>query len=210
MRIQHIIRNAIAIIIILYAAKVYIDFQSKQNQRSQFCSSAKPLTEIEVKEYEANGIKLRQGTFFHKILVNNQKLSIVVFPEALSDKIWQKLPLSSIQYISSGGDADSLQEWLSPDYYYLLQVPTQATGLAFAKLCYRNGDVTVYPVNKVQKVSANKIVINDKINLANPQIIPKVNQSYVVVNAGSDRRDTPGSETEVYFTIENPVRDYQK
>lgn len=211
MKINYIIKIAIAIIaitIIGLSTSAFIDFQSKRNKRSQFCRSGKPLTAIEVKDYEANGVKRREGTIFRKIFINSErKILVFIFPLALSSQGWQKLPQSSIQYISAGGDGDRWQEWLRPDYYYLVEVPPQATGLAFARLCYRNGDVTVYPVNKVKLISQTKIAINDKIYLTNPGAMPKVNQSHIVVNAGSDRRDTLGSQTEVYFTTRTLIDD---
>jgi hypothetical protein len=208
MKIRQISIATIGVAVILVFATIWINNQSKQNQRSQFCQDRKPLTALKTQKYDFNGVKHRQGTFLRTISLNNQqKISVVIFPNALSSSRWKKLTSSSIQYIGSGGDGDSWQEWLNPDYFYLVAVLPGTTALAFARLCYRNGDVTVSPVNKVKQIPTNKLVINNKIilTLTNPKVIPKVDRSYLVVNAGSDRRDILGSQTEVYFTTQNFV-----
>lgn len=207
MKIRQLSIATTSIALILVFATTWLNYQSKQHQRSQFCHNTKPLTTVKAKKYDLNGVKHRQGTFLRTIALNNkQKISVVIFPDALSLSKWKKLSLSSISYIGSGGDGKNWQEWLSPDLYYLLVLPRQTTALAFARLCYRNGDVTVEPVNKVENISPNKLIINGKIALADPQVIPKVDRAYLVVNAGSDRRDTLGTQTEVYFTTQNFVK----
>jgi hypothetical protein len=96
------------------------------------------------------------------------------------------------------------QEWLRPDYFYLLAVPPQATGLAFGRLCYRNGDVDVESIKKLQQVSYRKIVINDKIYLSHTSSLTKKNPYHLIVNTGSNHRDSLGTQTEVYFTTKLP------
>ncbi|WP_225895757.1 hypothetical protein [Dendronalium phyllosphericum] len=117
-------------------------------------------------------------------------------------QIWLKVSPSSIQYIGKGGD-DSWQEWLRPDYFYLLQVLPQVTALAFSRLCYRNGDVKVESLKKLKQISSRKVIINDKIYLSVSSPLPKINPDSVIVNTGSNRLDTLGTQTEVYFTREN-------
>lgn len=178
----------------------FANFQAPNNKRSTLCHSTKLLTQIEVKSYDVSGVKLRDGTFIRKISLDEKsKLEVVIFPRAISPKTWLKIPQSSIQYIGKGGD-DNWQEWLSPDYFYLLQVPPKATGLAFGTLCYRNGDVEVEAIKKLKKISSTKIKINDKINLSNKEPLPTINPYSVIVNTGSNHQDALGSETEVYFT----------
>ncbi|MFH7027511.1 MAG: hypothetical protein ACHBN1_19455 [Heteroscytonema crispum UTEX LB 1556] len=109
------------------------------------------------------------------------------------------MPQSSIQYIGKGGD-DGWQEWLRPDYFYLLQVPRQATGLAFGRLCYRNGDAEVEFIKKLKQIFTGKIIINDKIFLSHSSPLPTINPSTVIVNTGSNELDSLGTQTDVYFT----------
>jgi hypothetical protein len=95
--------------------------KSKDDKRSLFCRNAKPLTEIEVNQYDPNGVKNRGGTLFKKVsLPNKRELPVIVFPESLSRQTWSKLPQSSIQYIGKGGD-NTWQEWLHTDYFYLFK-----------------------------------------------------------------------------------------
>ncbi|MBD2364549.1 hypothetical protein H6G36_25805 [Anabaena minutissima FACHB-250] len=184
-------------------------FQSKDANRVKFCKSAKALTAkpevIAVEKYDGNGVKYRGGTLFRKISLEPHKtIPVIIFPQSLSAKVWLKFPQSSIHYLGRGGEK-SWQEWLSSDHFYLLEVPPQVTGLAFGRLCYRNGDVGVKTIKKVEKISANKIVINDEIHLSLTSPLPKISSSHIIVNAGSDRRDTLGLKTEVYFTAEKFV-----
>lgn len=164
------------------------------------CHPSKRLTQIEVKNYDDYGVNWREGTYDAKLsLFGNKKLKVFIFPKALSAQIWSKVPQSSIQYLGKGGDG-TWQEWLRPDYFYLLAVPPQATGLAFGRLCYRNGDVDVESIKKLKQVSHRKIVINDKIYLSHSYSIPTMNPYSVIVNTGSNQLDSLGTQTEVYFT----------
>ncbi|AFY36256.1 hypothetical protein Cal7507_5945 [Calothrix sp. PCC 7507] len=129
---------------------------------------------------------------------------MIIFPQALSARTWLKTPPLSIQYIGKGGD-NNWQEWLHPDNFYLVEVPQNSTGLAFGRLCYRNGDVTVQTIKKLKIISQKKIVINDKIYLSLSSSLPTINSSHIIVNAGSDRRDILGLKTEVYYTTEKIV-----
>ncbi|WP_414571092.1 hypothetical protein [Nostoc sp. CCY 9925] len=182
---------------------LWVNLRSPDDKRLDFCNSLKPLNQIEVKDYDNNGIKSRQGTFTTKVSFGDRReLKVVIFPKALSRNIWSKVSQSSIQYIGNGGD-NNLQEWLSPDYFYLLEVPPQATALAFGRLCNRNGDVEVESIKKLEKISPTKIIINDKIYLSVSSPLPTIKPYTVIVNTGSNRLDTLGTQTEVYFTKEN-------
>ncbi|MBD2732387.1 MULTISPECIES: hypothetical protein [Nostoc] len=104
-----------------------VSLRSPDDKRLDFCNNLKPLNQIEVKDYDNNGIKSRQGTFSTKVSFGDrQELKVVIFPKALSPKIWSTVSQSSIQYIGNGGD-NNWREWLSPDYFYLLEVPSKAT-----------------------------------------------------------------------------------
>ncbi|BAY76803.1 hypothetical protein NIES25_32610 [Nostoc linckia NIES-25] len=180
-----------------------VNLRSPDYRRLDFCNSLKPLNQIEVKDYDNNGIKSRQGTFTTKVSFGGrQELKVVIFPKALSPKIWSTVSQSSIQYIGNGGD-NNWREWLSPDYFYVLAVPPQTTALAFGRLCNRNGDVEVEPIKKLQKISPTKIIINDKIYLSVSSSLPTIKPYSVIVNTGSNSLDTLGTQTEVYFTKEN-------
>jgi hypothetical protein len=203
MKVHRLILIFILFCLTLLCVIAFANFQAPNNKRSTLCHSSKLLTQIEVKNYDVNGVKLRDGTLIRKIFIdNNRNLEVIIFPRAISPQTWLKIPQSSIQYIGKGGD-DSWQEWLRPDYFYLLKVPPNATGLAFGRLCYRNGDVEVKAIKKLKKISSRRININDKIYLSNQKPIPSINPYSVIVNTGSNHRDALGSATEVYFTTEN-------
>jgi hypothetical protein len=203
MKANRLLKTFIPVCLTLICIIVFVSFQSPNNKRAKFCRSAKPLTQIKVKNYNANGVKLRGGTFFRKVLLDSKKeLKVVIFPEALSPQTWSKIPQTSIQYIGKGGDGN-WQEWLRPDYFYLLEVPPEATGLAFGRLCYRNGDAEVESIKNLKKISSDKIVINNKMHLSHSSPLPTINSYTVIVNTGSNRLDSLGTQTEVYFTKEN-------
>ncbi|MDZ8081564.1 MAG: hypothetical protein RMX35_21170 [Nostoc sp. DcaGUA01] len=203
MKIHRLGKVFILIFLAFISMIVLVNLRSPDDKRLDFCNSLKPLNQIEVKDYDNNGIKSRQGTFTTKVSFGDRReLKVVIFPKALSPNIWSKVSQSSIQYIGNGGD-NNLQEWLSPDYFYLLEVPPQATALAFGRLCNRNGDVEVESIKKLEKISPTKIIINDKIYLSVLSSIPTIKPYTVIVNTGSNRLDTLGTQTEVYFTKEN-------
>lgn len=182
---------------------VWANFQSPDSKRANFCRTAKPLTEIQVNYYDDLGIYWHSGTFTRKVFLDGKgQIKVIIYPRGLSPQTWSKISPSSIQYIGKGGDA-SWKEWLRPDYFYLLEVPTKATALAFGRLCYRNGDVEVQSIKKLKKMLLGKLIINDKINLSYLNPLPKINSSTVIVNTGSNRLDTLGTQTEVYFTTAN-------
>lgn len=190
----------ILISLTLVVSIVFTRFLSSNNQRTHLCHSTKLLTQIEVNNYDFNGVKFRDGTFTTKVALNAQReLTIVIFPKALSPQTWLKVPQSSIQYLGKGGD-DTWQEQLRPDYFYLLAVPAKATGLAFGRLCYRNGDVEVESIKKLNQLSAKKITVNNKINIYLPYQLTQNYANPVIVNTGSNKLDVLGTETEVYFT----------
>ena len=181
----------------------FASFPSQNHQRTNLCHSTKLLTQIEVNNYDFHGVKFRDGTFSIKVSLDaKRELKVIIFPKALSPQTWSKVPQSSIQYLGKGGD-DTWQEWLRPDYFYLLAVPPQATGLAFGRLCYRNGDVDVESIKTLKQISPKKMIINHKIYLSLPSQLPKIYPYNVIVNTGSNRLDTLGTQTEVYFTTKN-------
>ncbi len=189
--------------------KIFHDNELKKAKRADFCLKSTPLSQIKDKKYDRNGIKKREGgevkvdggTFYRQVSFKTKPIvSVVIFPEALDSKTWSKVPQSSIQYIGKGGDGDNLREWLSPDYFYLLEVPEDAKGLAFGRLCHKNGDATVYSIRNWKQTENNKISINNKISLEHPTPLPKINPSHILVNAGSNKLDSLGDKTEVYFT----------
>ncbi|AFY47990.1 hypothetical protein Nos7524_2140 [Nostoc sp. PCC 7524] len=180
-------------------------WQLKDAKRVKFCSRAKPLTAIATDQYDVNGVKYRGGTLFRKIALKPQRtIPVIIFPQSLSAKVWFKFPQSSIYYLGWGGDK-SWQEWLQSDNFYLLEVPPQVKGLAFGRLCYRNGDVGVHTIHKLEQIAPQKLVINDKIYLSLASPLAEINSSHIIVNAGSDRRDILGGKTEVYFTTEDMI-----
>ena len=198
--------------------KLFNDNRVKKAKRADFCRKVTPLTQKKVEKYDRNGItkrtgadvKVNGGTMYRQVSFKTKPIvQVVIFPEALDGKIWSKVPQSSIKYIGKGGDGNSLREWLSPDYFYLLEVPENAKGLAVGRLCYKNGDATVYSIKNWQQTQSNKISINNKINLEHPTPLPKINPVHILVNAGSNKQDSLGDATEVYFTKER-VRIPQK
>jgi len=191
--------------------KIFNDNRVKKAKRADFCAKAKPLTQLKLENYDKNGIKKRSGagvkvdggTFYRQVSFKSKPVvPVVIFPEALDGKKWSKVPQSKIKYIGKGGDGDSLREWLSPDYFYLLELPEGAKGLAFGRLCYKNGDATVYSIRNWKQEENNKITINRQITLEHPTPLPKINPAHILVNASSNQKDSLGDVTEVYFTKE--------
>jgi hypothetical protein len=199
MKFHRLLKIFIPASLIFIGITVFNNFQAPDTKRLNFCRMAKSLTQIEAQNYDADGVKLRGGTFFRKVSLENKKeVKIIIFPEALSSKQWSKFPQSLIQYIGQGGD-NGWQEWLRPDYFYLLEVPPQATALAFGRLCYRNGDAEVESIKNLKQVSPGKIIINNKIYLSHSSPLPNINPFTVIVNTGSNKLDSLGTQTEVFF-----------
>ena len=199
------------IVVIGTCLKIFNDNRIKQAKRADFCGKATALTQKKVDKYDKNGLKKREGagvkvdggTMYRQVSLKTKPIvSVVIFPEALDGKTWSKVPQSSIKYIGKGGDGNSLREWLSPDYFYLLEVPEDAKGLAFGRLCYKNGDATPYSIKNLKEVGNNKISINNNIHLEHATPLPKINPAHILVNAGSNQKDSLGDATEVYFTKE--------
>lgn len=189
--------------------KLFNDNRIKQANRAEYCSKTKPLNQVKSKKYDRNGLKEREGaevkvdggTFYRQVSFKSKPVvPVVIFPEALDVNKWAKIPQSAIKYLGKGGDGDSLQEWFSPDYFYLLEVPSDAKGLAFGRLCYKNGDVTVYSIRNWKQLEDNKISINGKIHLQHTTPLPKINPAHILVNTSSNQKDSLGDATEVYFT----------
>jgi hypothetical protein len=194
--------------------KLFIDNRAKQAQRAEFCQKSTPLTKVDAKNYDRSGVKKREGpevkidggTFYRQVSFKSKPVvSVVIFPEALDINKWAKVPQSAIKYIGKGGDGNSLRELVSPDYFYLVQVPEVAKGLAFGRLCYKNGDVTVHSIRNWKQEGDNKITINGKITIEHPTPLPKINPAHILVNASSNQKDSLRDATEVYFT-KNRVR----
>ncbi|MBE9212137.1 hypothetical protein IQ247_05320 [Plectonema cf. radiosum LEGE 06105] len=186
--------------------KFIFDNQLKEGKRAEYCRQRKPLIEIKEKKFDKNGVMKREGTFYRQVALKNKfVVSVVIFPQALNSETWSKVPQSSIKYLGKGGDGDSLREWLSPDYFYLLEVPENAKGLAFARLCYQNGDATVYSIKNWKQTASNKILINGNIHLEHTTPLPKINPVDILVNTGSNKKDSLGDVTEVYFTKEKII-----
>jgi hypothetical protein len=197
------VQTIIVISLVLIIIQAWFIWQIPDTKRAKFCTNAQPLTQVKVQNYDANGVRFRQGTFTRKVAIKNEReIKIIIFPQALAPKTWIRIPQSSIKYIGKGGD-NSWKEWLRPDYFYLLTVPTQATALAFGRLCYRNGDVEVESVKQVKQRFWGRIIINNEINLSVPFLQPRINQDSIIVNTGSNRLDILGTQTEVYFTVQN-------
>jgi hypothetical protein len=199
------------IAVIVTCVKLFHDNRIKQAKRVEFCREKKLLTQVKAEKYDNNGVKKREGakvkvdggTFYRQVSFKTKPVvSVVIFPEALDAKKWSKVPQSSIKYIGKGGDGNSLGEWLSPDYFYLLEVPDNAKGLAFGRLCYHNGDATVYSIRKWKETGSNKISINGKIHIEHSTSLPKINPAHILVNTGSNQKDSLGDATEVYFSKE--------
>jgi len=191
--------------------KLFNDNRVKKANRAEFCSKTKPLTQVKTKKYDNNGLKEREGaevkvdggTFYRQVSFKSKPVvPVVIFPEALDGKKWGKVPQSGIKYLGKGGDGDNLREWLSPDYFYLVEVPGNAKGLAFGRLCYKNGDATVYSIRNWKQEENNKITINHKITLEHSTPLPKINPAHILVNTSSNQKDSLGDVTEVYFTKE--------
>ena len=189
--------------------KLFNDNRVKQANRGEYCSKTKPLNQVKAKKYDRNGLKEREGaevkvdggTFYRQVSFKSKPVvPVVIFPEALDINKWAKIPQSAIKYLGKGGDGDNLREWLSPDYFYLLQVPDDARGLAFSRLCYKNGDATVYSIRNWKQLEDNQISINGKITLEHSTPLPKINPAHILVNTSSNKKDSLGDVTEVYFT----------
>ena len=189
--------------------KLFNDNRVKQAKRADYCAKTKPLTQFKAKKYDKNGIKKREGlevkvdggTFYRQVSFKSKPVvPVVIFPEALDINKWAKIPQSAIKYLGKGGDGDNLREWLSPDYFYLLEVPADAKGLAFGRLCYKNGDATVYSIRNWKQLEDNQISINGQITLEHSTPLPKINPAHILVNTSSNQKASLGDVTEVYFT----------
>jgi len=182
-------------------------------RESQTCITEQKLTAINVTDYGPNGIVSHKNTFVRKIPIPRRKerVPIVVFPQALSGETWQPLPAENIRYLGKGGE-ENWHDWISPDHYYLLNIPESATALAFARLCYRNGDVgfdknnrfEVRPTESVTgRLSHKTVVINQRITIKAPELPSERSRNFpILVNAGRDKRDALITQTPVYYTTE--------
>lgn len=177
--------------------KLFNDNQAKAVKMAGLCGGKKPLTQNKAEKYERNGLKESEGTFYDQVSFKSKPVvSVVINPEALDGKKWSKVPQSAIQYVGKEN------EWFNPNNFYLLEVPSDAKGLAFARLCYGDGDATVHSIRNWKQLENNKITINYKITLEHPTPLPKINPAHILVNMGSDEQDSLGGVTEVYFSKE--------
>lgn len=184
-----------------------------QVTRSQTCIIEQNLTAVEVNDYDPNGITAHKNTFVRKIPIpqRQERIPIVVFPEAVSADTWEPLPSHNLSYLGKGGE-ENWHDWISPDHYYLLDIPQSATALAFSRLCYRNGDVGFDKNNRFEvrpshpligSFSKKAIVINERITIKAPRLPSERSRNFpILVNAGSDKRDALITQTHVYYTTE--------
>ena len=181
--------------------KIFNDNQAQNAKSADYCGKKKLLTQVKPKKYDINALKEGEGTFYDQVSFKSKPvIPVVVNPEALDGKKWGRVPQSAIKYIGKGGDGKSLGEWFSPDNFYLVEVPSDAKGLAFGKPCYGNGELTVHSIRKSKQTEGSKISINGKITLKHPTPLPKINPAHILVNIGSDKQNSLGDVTEVYFT----------
>ncbi len=177
--------------------KLFNDNQAQAVKKAGLCSEIKPLTQNKAEKYDRNGLKESEGTFYDQVSFKSKPVvSVVINPEALDVNKWAKVPQSAIKYI---GKED---EWLSPDNFYLVEVPSDAKALALGKPCHGDGNAAVHSIRKWDVAEDNKISINGKINLEHPTPLPKINPAHILVNTGSDEQDSLGGVTEVYFSKE--------
>lgn len=177
--------------------KLFNDNQAQAAKRAGLCSEIKPLTQNKAEKYDRNGLKESEGTFYDQVSFKSKPVvSVVINPEALDGKKWSKVPQSAIKYVGKEN------EWFNSNNFYLLEVPSDAKGLAFGRLCYGDGDATVDSIRNWKQLENNKISINHKITLEHPKPLPKINPAHILVNIGSDEQDSLGGVTEVYFSKE--------
>ena len=143
--------------------KRYQRYQANRTRRFEACQSVPPLTSVRPDDYDIDGIKQRQGTFLRQVSVEGEAFPVIVFPAALFDKRWYRLSTDHIHYLGKGGEA-GWRDRISPDRYYLVDIPENATALAFSRLCYRNGDVGVLENKSLELVESGFLsIINSKL-----------------------------------------------
>ncbi|RCJ28172.1 hypothetical protein A6S26_11560 [Nostoc sp. ATCC 43529] len=97
MKVHRLGKIFIFIFLVFISLLLLVNLQSPDDKRLDFCSSLKPLNQIEVKDYDINGIKWHQGTFTTKVSFGDrQELKAIIFPKALSPKIWSTVSQSSM------------------------------------------------------------------------------------------------------------------
>lgn len=174
---------------------LFNDNRAKSANKAELCGKNQQLNRVKAEKYDRNGLKEREETVYDQVSFKSKPVvSVVINPEGLDVNKWAKVPQSAIKYI---GKED---KWFNPDNFYLVQVPSDAKGLALGKTCYGDGNATVYSIRKWNEAEDNKITINGKITLEHPTPLPKINPAHILVNVGSDEQDSLGNATEVYFT----------
>ena len=127
--------------------KLFNDNQSKAVKKADLCGGKKPLTQNKAEKYDINGLKESEDTFYDQVSFKSKPVvSVVINPEVLDGKKWLKVPQSAIKYVGKEN------EWFNSNNFYLLEVPSDAKGLAFAKLCYGDGNLAVSLYQKVETV----------------------------------------------------------
>lgn len=183
--------------------------QVRQRRTLAKCIASTPLTQWEVFSTHTHGIRPHNDTIIRRLPLETGELPVVMFPKALEGNIWQPLPADNIHAVGAGGE-DTWKDVISPDNYYLIDVPEGTTGMVFSRLCHRNGDVgvslnqtlepkSVWPV--IGHLFQRNLTINQDITVRSSELPSAlVSQFSLVVNAGSHRRDGIGQQTEVYYT----------
>jgi hypothetical protein len=106
-KFHRLLLTFIPVCLTLICIIVFTYLQPLNNQRTQLCHPNKTLTQIEVQNYDEDGVNWREGTYSTELsLVSNKRLKVIIFPKALSGQIWFKIPQSSIQYLGKGGGWD--------------------------------------------------------------------------------------------------------
>ena len=183
--------------------------KAAQQQQAASCIAEKPLAKDTVTILQSHGVLPRDNTFIRRMPLASREVPIVVFPKGLSTDVWQPLPNDTMSYVGVGGEK-GWKDVLRPDHYYLLNVPAEATALAFSRLCHRNGDVgftlnhgtdpvAVWPI--IGSLFQRNVSVNNVIKIKAKAVPPAaVRQWPLLINAGSHAKDTLGDPTEVYYT----------
>ena len=183
--------------------------QVRQQRNLAKCLASNPLTNGEVPAIRTHGIRPHNNTTIRRLPLGSGELPIVIFPKALSAEIWQPLPTENIYLVGAGGE-DLWRDVVTPDNYYLVDVPEGTTGVVFSRLCHRDGDVSV-SLNQMLQPKATwsvagslfkrNLTINHRVTVkSNNPPSDLVSQFPLVVNAGSHQHDALGQQTEVYYT----------
>ncbi|MEO1634456.1 MAG: hypothetical protein AAFS04_05150 [Cyanobacteria bacterium J06631_9] len=185
--------------------------QVRQRRNLAKCIASTPLTQWEVFSTHTHGIRPHNNTIIRRLPLETGELPVVIFPKALEEDIWQPLPADNIYAVGAGGE-NTWKDAISPDNYYLIDVPEGTTGMVFSRLCHRDGDVgvslnqtlqpkAVWPI--IGHLFQRNLIINHNITVKASELpSASASQFSLVVNAGSHGRDAIGQQTQVYYTTE--------